>query len=132
MSKQKNITDEELREILQVLLHQYGYDFLNYTSASLKRRISHFMDTMRINNIYDLGVARAISQITEPNAFISTPSPGAIEWAANRRTNYSVSGEPTYVIIYGNLPITGEFTDQYQKVVLPAFGQVLRDSHKCE
>jgi chemotaxis protein methyltransferase CheR len=54
MSKQTNITDEELQEILQLLLHQYGYDFLNYTSASLKRRILHFMDAMRIINIYDL------------------------------------------------------------------------------
>jgi chemotaxis protein methyltransferase CheR len=54
MSKQKNITDEELLEIQQLLLHQYGYDFLNYTPASLKRRILHFMDAMRIYNIYDL------------------------------------------------------------------------------
>ncbi|HEY6976446.1 MAG TPA: CheR family methyltransferase [Chitinophagaceae bacterium] len=54
MSKQKNITDEELAEILQLLLHQYGYDFCNYTTASLKRRILHFMDAMRIHNVYDL------------------------------------------------------------------------------
>jgi len=54
MSKQRNITDEELVEILQLLLHQYGYDFCNYTTASLKRRILHFMDAMRINNVYDL------------------------------------------------------------------------------
>src|SRR6476659_6114654 len=54
MSKQKNITDEELLGILQLLLHQYGYDFLNYTPASLKRRILHFMDAMLINNVYDL------------------------------------------------------------------------------
>jgi chemotaxis protein methyltransferase CheR len=54
MSKQINITDQELLDIQQLLLHQYGYDFFNYTSASLKRRILHFMDAMHINNIYDL------------------------------------------------------------------------------
>jgi len=54
MSKQKNITDEELLDILQLLLHQYGYDFLQYSQASLKRRILHFMDVMHINNAYDL------------------------------------------------------------------------------
>src|SRR3954454_8323856 len=54
MSKQKNITDEELLEIQQLLFHQYGYDFLNYTPASLKRRILHFMDAIHIDNIYDL------------------------------------------------------------------------------
>src|SRR5437764_13646659 len=54
MSKQENITDEELLEILQLLLYQHGYDFLNYTPASLKRRILHFMGAMRINTVYDL------------------------------------------------------------------------------
>ena len=54
MSKQKNITDEELLDILKLLLYQYGYDFLQYSQASLKRRILHFMDVMHINNAYDL------------------------------------------------------------------------------
>jgi chemotaxis protein methyltransferase CheR len=54
MSNQIDITDDELLEVLQLLLHQYGYDFLNYTPASLKRRISHFMGAMRISSIYDL------------------------------------------------------------------------------
>ncbi len=54
MSKQKTITDEELLDILQLLLHQYGYDFLQYSYTSLKRRILHFMDVMRINDTYDL------------------------------------------------------------------------------
>ncbi|HXL56269.1 MAG TPA: CheR family methyltransferase [Chitinophagaceae bacterium] len=54
MSNQKNITDEELLDILQLLLHQYGYDFLNYSPASLKRRILHFMNAMHINSTYDL------------------------------------------------------------------------------
>ena len=54
MDTQINITEDELEEVLQLLLDHYGYDFTNYSHASLKRRISHFMDTMRINNIYDL------------------------------------------------------------------------------
>jgi chemotaxis protein methyltransferase CheR len=54
MSEQKNITEEELLEILQLLLHQYGYDFLNYSQASLKRRIFHFMDVMHIDSTYNL------------------------------------------------------------------------------
>jgi chemotaxis protein methyltransferase CheR len=54
MSTPINITDEELQEILQLLSHQYGYDFTNYVHASLKRRIVHFMNTHHFQNIYDL------------------------------------------------------------------------------
>ncbi len=54
MNLQKNITDEEIFEILQLLLFQYGYDFTNYSRTSLKRRILHFMDLEEINMVYDL------------------------------------------------------------------------------
>jgi chemotaxis protein methyltransferase CheR len=54
MSDQQNISDEELKDVLQLLLHQYGYDFTNYSHSSLKRRISHFMDVHHISTLYDL------------------------------------------------------------------------------
>jgi chemotaxis protein methyltransferase CheR len=54
MNRQLNITDEELQEILQVLMHQHGYDFINYSHASLKRRLVHFMNIQHIETIYDL------------------------------------------------------------------------------
>src|SRR5215831_8557044 len=54
MKKQINITDEELEEILQLLLQQYGYDFTNYSRASLKRRLMRFMNARHINTLPDL------------------------------------------------------------------------------
>jgi chemotaxis protein methyltransferase CheR len=54
MSIPINITDEELAEILQLLLNQYGYDFTNYSHTSLKRRLLHFMNSSHIQTLYDL------------------------------------------------------------------------------
>ena len=54
MSIQINITQEELEDILQLLLQHFGYDFTNYSHASLERRIVHFMNNEHISSVYDL------------------------------------------------------------------------------
>lgn len=54
MNKEKNISNDELAELVQIVLHQYNYDFTDYSSASLKRRIHRFMDLHFIDTAYDL------------------------------------------------------------------------------
>ncbi|MEJ7679860.1 MAG: hypothetical protein WKG06_18785 [Segetibacter sp.] len=39
-----NISDSELEILLNDLLEVYGYDFTNYSRASIKRRISRLMN----------------------------------------------------------------------------------------
>lgn len=51
--KQEQVSDKQLGELLGILLHQYGYDFTNYTQSSLKRRIEHFIHVRNIS-VYDL------------------------------------------------------------------------------
>lgn len=38
------LTDEELRDVLAAVHEKYGYDFMNYSNASIKRRTVHFME----------------------------------------------------------------------------------------
>src|SRR3954452_10103695 len=66
MDTQINITEDELEEVLQLLLHQYGYDFTNYSHASLRRRILHFMNTQLLASVYDL----KFKLINQKNIFI--------------------------------------------------------------
>jgi chemotaxis protein methyltransferase CheR len=54
MSERTDISDEELEEVLVVIRNSYGYDFFNYSRASLIRRVLRFMDIARVENIYDL------------------------------------------------------------------------------
>ena len=54
MEETNSIRIEELDEILQMLLHRYGYDFTNYTKASLLRRINRFAKEMNTSSAYDL------------------------------------------------------------------------------
>ncbi|MBV9986388.1 MAG: protein-glutamate O-methyltransferase CheR, partial [Chitinophagaceae bacterium] len=44
----------ELDEILQVILHRYGYDFTDYARASLLRRINRFAEEIGSASAYDL------------------------------------------------------------------------------
>jgi chemotaxis protein methyltransferase CheR len=42
------ITDDEITQVLTLLLEQYGYDFLGYSHASVKRRILRLMSADKI------------------------------------------------------------------------------------
>lgn len=46
---------EELKESLESISTEYGYDFTEYAEASLKRRIGHFMNLNKIDSIGALG-----------------------------------------------------------------------------
>lgn len=48
------IDTKELDEILQVLLHRYGYDFTAYAKNSLLRRINRFAKEAHSSSAYDL------------------------------------------------------------------------------
>jgi chemotaxis protein methyltransferase CheR len=43
------ITDDEITQLLNLLLEQYGYDFSGYTRASVKRRIVRLMSADKTN-----------------------------------------------------------------------------------
>lgn len=46
---------EDLKELLESIRFVYGYDFTEYAEASVKRRITHFMNTHKIGSISALG-----------------------------------------------------------------------------
>lgn len=52
--KRTDINDLELEELLSVMSDTYGFDFHNYSKASIKRRISRFMEDAGFNSTYDL------------------------------------------------------------------------------
>lgn len=54
MEDKVNIQLEELDEVIQILFHRYGYDFSNYTKASLLRRVNRFAAEAKVTNVYDL------------------------------------------------------------------------------
>lgn len=43
-----SVTDNEITQLLNLMLEQYGYDFLGYTRASVKRRILRLMSADKI------------------------------------------------------------------------------------
>lgn len=49
-----DITDHEITQLLTGLLEQYGYDFLGYSRASVKRRILRLMTTDKIASMHGL------------------------------------------------------------------------------
>jgi chemotaxis protein methyltransferase CheR len=49
------IESRELRELLESVKSVYGYDFTDYSEASVKRRSASFMSTRKIDSIHDLG-----------------------------------------------------------------------------
>lgn len=54
MEEKELIQTEELAEILQVLIHRYGYDFTGYAKASLLRRVNRFANDTNCTTLYDL------------------------------------------------------------------------------
>ena len=48
---------EELKELLESIRFVYGYDFTEYSEASVKRRIDHFMNSNNIGSLRALGKA---------------------------------------------------------------------------
>jgi chemotaxis protein methyltransferase CheR len=44
----------ELRELLESIRRAYGYDFTEYAESSVKRRISHFMSSQKIDSLGEL------------------------------------------------------------------------------
>jgi Methylase of chemotaxis methyl-accepting proteins len=46
---------EELRQFLESVRFVYGYDFTEYSEASVKRRIQAFMDAKKIRSLKELG-----------------------------------------------------------------------------
>jgi chemotaxis protein methyltransferase CheR len=58
MSKKKvDINDTELEELLTLVNTVYGYDFTNYSCASMRRRITRFMDDAGFSSVNDLKVS---------------------------------------------------------------------------
>ncbi len=54
MSELQEISNTELGEVLYIILQYYGYDFTEYSVASLKRRISRFMELTETRDIFEL------------------------------------------------------------------------------
>jgi chemotaxis protein methyltransferase CheR len=46
---------QELKELLESIRYLYGYDFTDYSEASVKRRITHFMNSRQIASLEELG-----------------------------------------------------------------------------
>ena len=44
----------EFKELLESIRFVYGYDFMDYSEASLKRRITHFMNGRKISALDEL------------------------------------------------------------------------------
>jgi len=49
------IDSQELTELLESIRFVYGYDFTEYSEASMKRRIDYFMTGNKIDSIHELG-----------------------------------------------------------------------------
>lgn len=45
----------EFRDLLESIRFVYGYDFTDYSEASVKRRVTHFMNGRKINALNELG-----------------------------------------------------------------------------
>lgn len=54
-NKEKKVVEDEIDEILQVIKIIYGYDFTEYSKASVRRRLNNFMI---MNDIQDLNVLK--------------------------------------------------------------------------
>lgn len=64
MAKSKvNINDSELEELLHCVNDCYGYDFTNYSRASMHRRISRFIDAGGYGSIADLTLSLTSNKI---------------------------------------------------------------------
>ena len=50
----KNIIDIEIELLLTAIFEKYGYDFRDYSKASIRRRIFNFIDEKKISSIGEL------------------------------------------------------------------------------
>ncbi|HEV8282892.1 MAG TPA: protein-glutamate O-methyltransferase CheR [Chitinophagaceae bacterium] len=50
-----HLDDKEFKELLESIRFVYGYDFTDYSEASVKRRVDHFMNTRKITALDKLG-----------------------------------------------------------------------------
>jgi len=48
------LNDEDLKELLDAIYHQYGYDFSQYSPTFLQRRIVNFMTQNKLKTVNDL------------------------------------------------------------------------------
>lgn len=51
---ERSIPNEELNDILYLIHHTYGYDFRDYSKASIKRRVLRCMDMSSLKTAYEL------------------------------------------------------------------------------
>lgn len=54
MTIKHEITNNDLDEILNIIMQHYGYDFTDYSIASIKRRIGRFMEVASLKNVFEL------------------------------------------------------------------------------
>ena len=57
LKRKVDINEEEIEDLLSLVNQKYGYDFTNYSRASMHRRLSRFVDDAGFNNFYDLKAA---------------------------------------------------------------------------
>ena len=50
-----NFANKEFKELLESIRFVYGYDFTDYAEASVRRRMEHFMNIRKINELAMLG-----------------------------------------------------------------------------
>ncbi|MEI9944315.1 MAG: protein-glutamate O-methyltransferase CheR [Chitinophagaceae bacterium] len=50
-----NFDNKEFKDLLESIRFVYGYDFTDYAEASVKRRIDHFMNSHKIDELEKLG-----------------------------------------------------------------------------
>ena len=50
-----NFDNKEFKDLLESIRFVYGYDFTDYSEASVKRRIDHFMNTRKVTALEKLG-----------------------------------------------------------------------------
>lgn len=49
-----NFTNNQLKELLESIKSTYGFDYTEYSEASVRRRVEHFMGSNKIENLDDL------------------------------------------------------------------------------
>ena len=54
MNETQEISNTELNDVLYIILQYYGYDFTEYSIASMKRRISRYMELTETKDIFEL------------------------------------------------------------------------------
>ncbi|WP_153800433.1 CheR family methyltransferase [Foetidibacter luteolus] len=53
MTEEKNISNDELKELQELVLYRYGYDFSQYSKASFVRRVLRFFEVAGVASFYD-------------------------------------------------------------------------------